>query len=640
MSNDAFTDADLRKAMFVPCASKEDLHDWILFYLDLDLPDCIVDEESTATPMDVIWEIYDAALKNVRVDISRLLAYSARDAFKTVLAAILEVLCVVHLERNVAHMAAIEPQAMKCQRYVKDYFRRPYLKDYLVTKNVRRIEFAHYVDVKTGTHLTENQYAALLPQAQADYKLKENYIQIVIATMQGANSEHVSLMVIDEVDVIENPKAYEEAKFIASPWMGKMPITLLISTRKTSFGLVQQEINKSPKTKLLMRHWNIIDVTEPCPPSRHKPDEPRVTLYRSDEELNHLAPDAFELLDEKAKEKYVKHENAFAGCASCPLFSSCKTRLATNQTSRSGLLKPINHVINMFREVSLESAQAQLMSRKAATTGLIYPRYDGDIHLITATQMAQKIVGMDNAPAYIEKAGLIELMMQQGLSFYAGLDWGFDHLYVLVSGAICGLDFFIFDVIAQSGLDPEQKLEVSQKVKLWNPVIFADPEAADQIALFKKKHFLMREWKKGPGSIKMGIDVVRMKLRPATTSPQLYFLRGDPQCEMAADHIAKHHFTMDATGEPTDIPSEDKKDIPDAVRYVVLNLFTPKGRVTVSEERASGTTIASPPKVVEGPTQENYLNYFINQHLGQPAAGDSDPSAKSGKKGRIIWSLD
>ena len=1041
--SDAFTEDDLRKALFVTCQSKADLHNWITCYLGLELPDCVVDADSTASPMDVIWEIYDAALKNERTDISRLLAYSARDAFKTVLAAILEVLAVMHLERNTAHLAAIESQASKAQRYVRDYFARPFLREYVTMQNVRRIEITHYLDPGTGNHLTKAQHDDLLESDKTEYIKKENYIQILVATLQGTNcidpmtlirlpdgteviasdvavgqsvcvfdlrehrwdsarvasvrysrkqsmevvfdqgsvilsedhpvlttrgwiraralrvtdlclppedgtasaastsiqvdeasvpsiddveqmilgsllgdasltwpkdknkkeygsgprfqvyhgkdqieylkkkkevlaragidsnlwydkrggaklmtrvlpslaplyrdlypggtktisagilsrlkpegmaywfmddgsgnafvvgsrksrrvslatccfsseenhliatwltamgfeskvgavsnqtgkkwpvieltldssrrlsayldkwivpelrykfpparefldtrcietgepitvaaahgfsrskdvenpspgaerqywtdframftrkvvslkflgsrmmvdisidtkdemrrnfianssvllhnSEHVNFMVIDEVDVIENPRAYQEAKLIPSPFAGKMPITLLISTRKTSFGLVQQEIDQAPKTKLLLRRWNIIDVAEACPPSRHRPDEEKVTLYRSDEELNHYQEEEYNLLDERTKAKYVKHVDAWAGCATCPIFSSCKTRLVDKQASTSPLLKPIGHVINLFREVSLESAQAQLMSRKAATTGLIYPRYDPDLHLITATQMAEKIVGVDQAPGFVEKGGLIQLMLGQGLDFYAGADWGYTHEFVVASGAICGLDFFIFDVIAVSGLDPEQKLEASEKVKLWNPTIFADPESPDSIKLFKKKGFNMRSWKKGPGSVAAGIDVTRMKLRPSTGTPQLYFLRGDPGCELAADRISKYHFTMDAAGEPTDVPSDDKDDIPDAVRYVVMNLFTPKGRITVSEEARPAPGIEGAPDVVKGPTEQNYLGYFINQHLGEENGDEADQSAKRGKKGKIIWSMD
>jgi len=1036
---DAFTDDDLRKAFWVSCESKVDLHQWIKVFLGLDLPDCIVDEDSTSSPMDFVWEVYDAAMKGNRPELTRILAYSSRDSFKTVAAAILECLAIVHMRRSSCHLAAVESQASKAQRYVHDYFRRPIFKDYVFSQNVRRMEFVHYLNSKVGDHFSESDIKAMDKNPDGLERL-ENYIQIIIATIQGTNSEHVNFMCIagdsqilikslegskrdrvartargifnrlagknfggrpggetkeevtdpknnievlsinlgsgefefkriirahrdfkrvievragdtkltctydhplyvlgkgfvpaeklksgdrllaagklqcltpktsrivegsrglsistaegedpweqvvlgsllgdcgiykkpsnnpylkeqhcieqkdymewkrsiinnklrtvdtdcasgytgvpqvgfrsgcspillpfleirknlngierlgplglavwyqddgcsgnqlrlstecfsleqnqflsnflerkfgiqtvvgdytrdgityfylrgpmeskrrlveickphihptmaykfdlkgntgecrvcgsdfwfyesgsasntcgsplcqrikkvrdlpeitsvsaageqwvydftvegnhnffaegvlnkncvDEVDVVQNVKAYEEAKLIPSPFEGKLPITVLVSTRKTAIGLVQKEIDEAEQTGLQVRHWNIIDVTEACPATRHRPDEPRVDLWRSDEELNHTDEAGYKLLDSEVQKKYVQQKGVFAGCAKCPIFSSCKTRLATAQKSLSPLLKPIPHIINKFREVDTEMAQAQLMSRKAASTGLIYHRFDPRIHLLTAAQMAEKLTGDKYSPNFT-KADLITLMLAQGLNFYAGLDWGFSHEYAVVSGAQQGLNLFIFDVIAITGLDPEEKLEHTQRVKLWNPVIFGDPEAPDQIKLFKKKGFQMRDWSKGPGSVKMGIDIVRMKLRPAIGDPHLFLLKDDTKCQYAAERLSKYHFKFDAAGDPTEVPDDEDDDVPDAIRYLVMNLFIPKGRVTAVDE----TRTPPPVEVAPGalPTVDNYMQHFIQQHLGQ----SDDQVGKKGKKGRIIWSLD
>lgn len=661
--SDQFTDDDLRKAMFVPCGTRDDLHAWINFYLGLNIPYCLVDEESTASPMDVIWEMYNDALSNEEkritkevdsdalddeeedddddeVEPKRLLAYGCRDGFKTLGAAIMEVLCIVHLERSVAHMAAIESQAQKAQRYVKKFFDKKFLRDYVVTKNERRVEFVHHYNPTTGEHITQGQWDALLPIQRDQYVKKENYIQVLVCTMQGTNSEHVPFMVIDEVDVVDNPKAYEEAKYIPAPFEGKHALTLLVSTRKTAFGLVQQEIDKAAKTGLQIRHWNIIDVTRKCSPKRHKPNEPRITLYRSDEELNHYNEVEYRLLDPKQQEKYVKHEDAYAGCAKCPLFAMCKGKLATEQKQKSKLLKPISHVIHEFAISSLENAQAQLMSRKPASTGLVYPRLDRDLHMLTPHEMAKHIVG-DDVPEFVDKDQLILMLKSHGATFFSGLDWGFTHSFVIVSGAIWGLNFFIFDVISQTGLDPEEKLAVAEKVKAWEPTIFADPEAPDQIKLFKKKGFMMRDWKKTGGSVAMGIDIVRMKLRPAIGGPQLYMLAGDPGCELLFDRLSKYHFKQDAAGVITDQPDEKDDDEADATRYVVMNLFVPKGKPTVSDEKnEQQTTIAEGPPPGAMPTVENHLQYFINQHLAQGLEAGGDPATKRGRKGRILWSMD
>ena len=112
MDENILTEGNLRKSLFTPCETKEALHDWIEFFLGFSLPDCTVDFDSNSNPMAVVWEVYNAARTGSK-DISRLLAYSCRDGFKTMLAAMLEVLAIVHLERSVAHMAAIESQRLR-----------------------------------------------------------------------------------------------------------------------------------------------------------------------------------------------------------------------------------------------------------------------------------------------------------------------------------------------------------------------------------------------------------------------------------------------------------------------------------------------------------------------------------------------
>jgi hypothetical protein len=643
--SDIFQRDDIKKAFWIPCESKEELHSWIELYLGLDIPDGLVDEDSTASAMDTIWEIYSACMKNDREDLSRVMAYAARDSFKTLLASTLEVLALVHMERNCCHLAAITAQSSKAQSYVKKSFSRPVLRDFVSTQNERRIEIVRYHDVNTGNFYTEKEFKEMSESAKLSLFKKENYIQIIVATISGTNSEHVSFMVIDEVDVIQNPKAYAEAALIPSPYMGKLPITLLISTRKTSFGLVQQEIDQAQKTGLALRHWNLLDVTQSCPPERYKPDEPRVDLWRSDSELRHVNEADYELLDEKTKEKFTPHPQAFAGCKKCLIFSSCKARLIDHQKSTSNLLKPITHVIHTFKKVDLEMAQSQLMCRKAATTGLVYPRCNPDIHLLSAAEIAFKIDGIEY-PDTFSKSDLITLMKSHGLAFWSGMDWGFNHLFAVSSGAVNGDSLYIFDVIAQPGLDPEEKLQHCERLKFWEPTIFADPEAPDNIRLFKKKGFRMRDWKKGPGSVKMGIDLVRTKLYPGTGAPQIFFLKDDVQCELAFSHLSKYHFVFDAAGEPTDIPSDENDDIPDSIRYIVLNLFTPKGRVTTSQDGAAvAPNLTSITSVPEGalPTESNYLDYYISQHLNEPSqapgAPTSDPAKRKGKSGRLLWSF-
>lgn len=232
-------------------------------------------------------------------------------------------------------------------------------------------------------------------------------------------------MVMDELDLAD-PLAIEEAKMIPSELkedgVKKLPLTFLTSTRKYSFGLVQQEINQAAKTDLQIRHWNIIDVTEACPPERHLPDEPKIPIFLSENTLTAISKEEYDKLGEKAREQYEEKEG-YAGCLkNCKMFAACKGRLATKQTSNSPLLKSIFHTESTMAKVSVDTAKAQYMCWKPSNEGLVYPYFARETHMITPAQMATKITG-DDYPENYTKSQLIELIQSVGGAFYSGLDW-------------------------------------------------------------------------------------------------------------------------------------------------------------------------------------------------------------------------
>jgi len=147
---------------------------------------------------------------------------------------------------------------------------------------------------------------------------------------------------------------------------GNFPITLITSSRKFSYSHVQKMIDSAEKTGTKVFHWNFIDVTERCPPERHKPELPKLPLYISDETLEHTTEEGFNEMPLAQQEKFFKTEG-FAGCVKCKLFPACRTRLATNQHSTSKMLKPIPFVINKFSEVDTEIAKSQLLCWKPST---------------------------------------------------------------------------------------------------------------------------------------------------------------------------------------------------------------------------------------------------------------------------------
>lgn len=630
-------EAAKRKILFVPCKTKEALHKWIRLFIGLDIPNCIVDPDSTSSPMDMIWECYSKALNNDDKTFARVLYFASRDSFKTLCAAILEVLAVVHLQRDVAHMAAIEAQSRKSQQYVKNFFSKPILRDYKVGDNLNEIWVSRFQHAYTGENITEAQYHAL-PTDQRDlYDEVRHYIHIVICTMAGANSEHVPFFVVDEVDVVRDPKAYEEAKMIPAPRDGMMPITLLTSTRKISTGLVQKEIDnefdpRTGKRKLHIRHWNLIDVTQACPPERHLPAEGKIPIYVDANNLRAISEENFVTLSEVEQSKFVKEEG-YAGCLkNCLIFSACHGNLATKQKSRSPLLKDIEHVTNQLTTVSIPTAVAQLLCKKPSSEGLVYPNFERDIHVASAAEMAEMILGHPVNPK-LTKNELIEIMRHRGLLCYAGMDFGYAHNFAVVTFFVDGHRAFVVDVISEPELMPDQQVGVcTSRIKDWEPTIFADPENPQMQATFRKAGFRMREWQKKAGSVVGGINLVHLRLRPPMSEPLMFFLGGDAGVDLLCRRLTKYHWIIDQAGRITDRPSDEEDDECDALRYGIMNVFSSdKGRVMA----IGGASPDPKQETVQGYTVENWMSQVIEE------AGAHGPNSagSSGRRGRFKYSI-
>lgn len=676
-----------RKALFAICVSKEHLKLWIKRYLAVDLPDNVVctddvtNPPSNSSPLDLIWEIYQKALDGTDENFQRVLAYAARDSFKTLSASIMEVLCLFHLRRDVAHMAAIESQAQKAASYLNKYLQRPYLRDYVDGNNKREIRITRY-EGPNGEVLTPEEFKVLDFKAQRVYEPVSHYMKIIIATLAGANSEHVSFMCLDELDLA--PEApLQEAKFIPAPGQvrGELPITLMTSSRKFAFGNVQKAINKAaedPNDHLQIRHWNIIDVTKSCPPERHLPDEPRIPIYYSENTLKAIGEDDYNILASEEKSKYFKQEG-YAGCLKkCSLFAVCRGRLATKQACTSKLLKPIPHITNVLKDVSVEHAKAQYLCWKPSAEGLIYPHFQYARHMLDAVSMYEKITGEEiqrktpdgkfhpqfqEFSSKLTKARLIQFFTERGMEFHSGMDWGYTHNWAVVTGARDGHRFFIFDVISIAGLELAEKVEMA-KAKighLRNLVVWPDSENPESIKTFRRHGFVMRNFKK---DVIGGIDAVRTKIMPGLgKEPELYFLAGDDGCELLARRVSEYHWKVDANQRPTSVPDDKDDDECDALRYVISNVYGIRGRLSASvagvspnvqydpsfpkpfsdsptvdtHQQVAGMSVHQQEHVMDS-TAENWLSRKISELAGGPSS-DNNEGATSGKKGSFLFDL-
>jgi len=433
---------------------------------------------------------------------------------------------------------------------------------------------------------------------------------------------------VDEVDTVpaQNRSSYEEAKNIPDPRGGLNPITLLTSTRKFSYGLVQKEIDEAAKSGLKVFHWTAVDVAQACTPDRHKPELPKVQLYVNDSELTTVSEEAYSKFDVAMQSKFTQHEG-FGGCAACSLFSVCKSRLATHQTSKSPLLKPISWLRNRLKEVSTGMALTQIMCRQPDSTGLIYPKLDRAIHVKTASEIAQMVTGR-TCPPGMDKGTLLRILVDRGCKFYTGMDFGFTHPFSCVTMAVWGQNAFVVDCISRSGLELDDKVAVCEHLRVLNPTIHADTEAPADIETFKRRGFQMRGAIKGRGSVKSGIEIVRMKMQPALGPPTLFFLSGDPDVEFCFQQLKMYHFVTDEAGNIADEPEKVDDDSADAIRYGIVGTFAPNCKIGLPQNPNN----PAPSEYQAAPGRPQWMNDYVAKLLD---GGDTASSGKPVKKGNF-----
>jgi hypothetical protein len=552
----------IAESFLIHFTTKEEMRDWIFTYLDIDFPVGSIEPDSNSSPIEWLFDAYCAVRDNDGGKKPIFVVYSSRESYKTLSCAVFEVIAMVHFELTVAHMAAIEPQSKKAVQYITSFMKKikPYLEYHnrgITSQNTRNISITNDAG-------------------------EQAYLTIIICTMTGANSEHTSLMVIDEIDVVRFPQAYEEAKLIPGTLKGFMPITIMTSTRKFAFGLMQKEIDMAKENGYPVLHWNLLDITEKCQPDRHLPDEPKQKRFiAKDLPLKNIDHEEW---SRKVVEEQVKYDeiDAYAGCATCKILPVCRTRLAHRpEKDIGGLYKPIEFVINQFAKISPEMAEAQLLCWKPTSIGLVYPRFNEEAgvgNVLTLEEAYEQFTG-DKAPPHLYREDLVELFHQHGIPFYCGADWGFRHAFAIIVGAVLPSgDFWLFETLAITGLEFPDMMKYAMQIrdkykpKKW----FCDTAQPMFIKSFRKAKMPCKDFKK---DVMGGISSIRGQIVDASNRRRLKVLKTEDN-QFLINGFRNHHFKLDAQGIPTQEPDDEEfADVLDSLRYMGQNLFASKGNI-------------------------------------------------------------
>lgn len=606
-----------KKADFLKiCTNAEELADWIFTYFDIDLPLGHVDPDSNSSPAEWLYEAYSTIRDNAGDVIPAYIALSSRDSYKTLSASILEVLAIVHFQLTVSHMAAIKPQSAKAIQYINNFFRK--IKPYMEHHNLK--------------FTAENKSNIQITDRHGDIA----YIVVIVCTLQGANSEHTNIMIVDEIDVVQYPNAYEESKAIPGVFNGRFPLTIKTSTRKFAYGLMQKEMDGAKESGDVILRWNIIDVTEHCPVSRHLPEKKKEKRYVGKTlPLKNISASDFKNLTEEEQIKYDSI-TAFKGCASCKLLPVCKMRLANRpNTDFGGLFKPIAATINLFRKYTPDMATAQLMCWKPSSSGLVYPRFDEGIdtgNVLSLMKAYESISG--ETRKQIDLSFLIEYLQTLGVKFYTGVDWGYRHYYSIVVGArLPNGEFWIVDSYAIGELEYDDQLSLAKTVRnIYKPEKwYCDPAYPMMIKGFSTNGM------KCPGFTKDvmgGIASTRAQIVNSDDRRKMKILDTDNN-QFILGMFRNHHFLSDAQGRITTKPDDEEyADIGDALRYMCQNLFPLRKNTSKSKRIIMGQDIPDSHSLSKENWLKNEIKTSIKGNGGDPNSVDLNNIKK--KRG-IMW---
>lgn len=440
----------------------------------------------------------------------------------------------------------------------------------------------------------------------------------------------------DEIDVVSNPAALEEAKLIPDVENGRHPITVKLSTRKFAFGLMNAELEKAPITGEKILRWNLLDTAEKCQESRHKPELPMEVRYTARNlPLKTITEEEFEHVEYSKKQEFERVE-CFGGCVDCKILPICRTSLSKRSNDSFGsFYKPIASIINSFRKVNPDVGEAQLLCWRPSTKGLVYSRFDESSNVISLTQAYNQITGENHSEVTFDF--LVRQIAEFKYPVYCGVDWGSTHPSAFVVGVLIpNGDFWILDTFAQTEMELGDLVAKGVELKDLYGIqkFFVDQAYPTYIKEFKKKGLNCPKFTK---DVMGGIQLIRGQVCDSVGRRRLKVLMTNNN--LATLNMFKtHHFKLDAQGNLTDTPDDlhEVADIADSLRYLGQNLFNAKGQGPAISQDPAPITF-DPKKQVP---QETVHNHQMKEELRKMLGGEPQVAETTEKKkGNLFWSM-
>jgi hypothetical protein len=209
----------------------------------------------------------------------------------------------------------------------------------------------------------------------------------------NCNGPHCPLVVLDELDTIsgEGIRAFDDIAGMLDSRGSQKALRVGISTRKTLYGLMNQQMENAIQENRTIRRWTAFEFTERCPDEKSG-TEP-LDLYIRQESLEALTKDQWALKDPQRQKEYEKHK-MYTGCGKCPLAAICLGD-AKKQKSKSFMLKTLKELEQKVLTNGADWSLSQLMNLKPSMEGIIYKEFDRRDHVKTWNEMWKKLTGKE-----------------------------------------------------------------------------------------------------------------------------------------------------------------------------------------------------------------------------------------------------
>lgn len=207
---------------------KDALHDWIVFYMKVNIPREVVVDGHTA-PFDFV---ADYLFGNITFAV----VMANRSGGKTFIFGILAtILSYVHDDIEIATVGAIQQQALKSYEYFQTFSSL----------------FPFALNVNNFT------------MRQTELKNGAKY-QVLAGTMSGVNSPHPQLAFFDEIDLMPW-QILQQGLSMPQSKKNVRARTVLTSTRKFAGGVMQRMLDEAVTKGYSVYSWNIWEVVAPLP---------------------------------------------------------------------------------------------------------------------------------------------------------------------------------------------------------------------------------------------------------------------------------------------------------------------------------------------------------------------------------------